>query len=186
MDQAVHFREKLTNEASTAFHSEYAQMQRAIKYFESQIAEAIADPRLSAESVKFLKRTWSSPVEGDPMTMAQKRCREALTQAALLTLLHYAQSDPSAVVGARRLRLMSTCPSGGYTDYCGGKLRVAGVKAHFERAMTRRSLEGGLFLQSSFHSRRAVHAGSDGKRLHQRAYTKGTGSAFVRRRLNIR
>jgi hypothetical protein len=142
MQHTVRTDGKLSNSALTAFHDEHEKMKRALGHYQRHVDDVLSDPRLSPSSANFLNRTWSAPAPGDPVTLAQKPCREALTSAALLTLLHHAQEDVAAVVGARRLRLLTTCPSGGYLDYEGGKLPVRRVKRHFGRCMTRRHLEG--------------------------------------------
>lgn len=134
--------QKLDNAALTAFQVQTARTERALRHFDSQLHTTISNPKLSPASAEFLHRLWWETRKDDALSMANRQFRLALTQATVLTLLHCANREAYFSAGPRRLRMLSTCPSSGYSDFDRSFLRFGSVGEHFTRCMERRAYEG--------------------------------------------
>lgn len=132
----------LDNAALTAWHEQSHRIERSLRHFDEHLNTALSNPKLSEASAIFLKRLWWEPRKKDALSMANRRFRLALTQATVLTLLHRADREGYLSAGPRRLRMLTTCPSSGYSDFNQSVLRVGSVEDHFTRCMERRAFQG--------------------------------------------
>jgi hypothetical protein len=128
--------------AVDAFHHSIWETNKALTFYDGAVDEILVDRRLSLGSARFLERLWRAPRNGDPLTMARRDVREVFTQSTVLTLLDAAQSDFDLFRGENRLRMLTTCPSNGYSAYEAPILKLQRVREHFKRAMARRRFEG--------------------------------------------
>ena len=96
-----------------AARAQYQKSVDALDYFERKLDVCFLDPRLCAESARFLKRLWYGVNAEGEMTMASRAIQEAHAKAMILSHIQYGRGRPGFMNGDTRARLITLCPSVG-------------------------------------------------------------------------
>lgn len=127
-------REGLSKLSIAAVRNEMRNVHRALAYYDEHVDRALADPRLSQASKRFLRELWYGDPRGKPLSLANRKVRRAAMMASMAVLLLHAQQDPTARRLRLRFRMLTTSPDVGITDFAAPTLSFSSVQRHFDAA----------------------------------------------------
>ena len=118
-----------------------AETKISLNHYQFCVESVLANPALSKQSRKFLRDLWYGDCFDVALTLACRAVNEARTRAMVLALLEVADSDPTAIHGPAKYRMLTTCPDLGVTMITGGSLNPVAVGAQYYQAMINKDMK---------------------------------------------
>ena len=126
---------KLSIKARLAYDDAMAEITRSLRHYDFHINAVLANTALSKPSRKFLRDLWFGDLFDVALTTANRSVSEARTKAFVLALLEEAETDPTALEGPTRYRMLTNCPDLGVTLITGGALNPVAVGNDYDQSM---------------------------------------------------
>lgn len=163
-----------------AARREIHECERALREFDRKVQAAIDDPRLSPRSKRFISRQWHGDPGGGALCLSNRLVHRSVMIASITTLLVHAQNSPMARKGRLRLRMLTTTPNLGITDFAKPELKLSAVCRHLDVVARRASVHALAFMDIAIVEDRTL--GPMKIALHMHAVVNAKSLSFRARR----